>query len=70
MLRLCRAGVMTPALRAFLEDPSIKKVGVQARGDAHKITRDFAFHVAGVIELKAHAAERTSSDAAKGPRAF
>ena len=70
LLRLCRAGGMTPALRAFFEDPSIKKVGVQARGDAHKITRDFAFHVAGVIELKAHAAERTSSDAAKGPRAF
>jgi hypothetical protein len=45
-------GGITPTLRAFLEDPTIRKVGVQIRGDAHKMTRDFGVRVGGVSELR------------------
>jgi len=46
LLRLCRLpgrgpGGITVALRALLEDASVKKLGVQSTGDAHKIMRDF-----------------------------
>lgn len=59
LLRLCRVeGGITPALSAFLQDSTVKKVGVQARGDAHKIMRDFKVPVAGVVELREFAASR------------
>ena len=45
-------GGITPTLRAFLEDPTILKVGVQIRGDAHKMTRDFGVRVGGISELR------------------
>lgn len=45
-------GGITPTLRAFLEDPTIQKVGVQIRGDAHKMTRDFGVRVGAVSELR------------------
>ena len=40
LLRLCLTGV-TESLRELLVDPTIVKVGLNARGDAHKIRRDF-----------------------------
>ena len=62
LLRMCRVhGGLTPVLRAFVEDASIRKVGVQARGDAHKMKRDFGVDVGGVVELKEYAAARAAS---------
>ena len=55
---LTLAGGITPALRALLEDPTVAKTGVNARGDAHKVMRDFRIAVAGVVELRDLAAER------------
>lgn len=66
LLRLCRvSGGITPAFRSLLEDNTIQKVGVQARGDAHKIMRDFKVPVAAVVELKGYAADRRRRT--KGP---
>ena len=70
LLRMCRVhGGLTPVLRAFVEDASIRKVGVQARGDAHKMKRDFGVDVGGVVELKECAAARAASADAR-PAAY
>ena len=37
----------------FLEDPAVRKAGVNARGDAQKLRRDFKVRVNGVVELDA-----------------
>jgi len=37
----------------FLEDPAVMKAGVNARGDAQKLRRDFKVSVNGVVELDA-----------------
>ena len=37
----------------FLEDPAVRKAGVNGRGDAQKLRRDFKVRVNGVVELDA-----------------
>ena len=59
LLRLCLTGV-TESLRELLVDPTIVKVGLNARGDAHKIRRDFNVAVEGVLELRDFARERAA----------
>jgi len=34
------------------------KTGVSARGDSHKVKRDFGFAVMGIVELRDFAADR------------
>ena len=58
-MRLCLTGV-TESLRELLVDPTIVKVGLNARGDAHKIRRDFNVAVEGVLELRDFARERAA----------
>jgi hypothetical protein len=57
LLRLCMAGV-TPALAALLADASVLKTGCAARNDAHKVGRDFALRMDGVVDLSELAGTR------------
>ena len=67
LLRLCLTGV-TEALRELLVDPTVVKVGLNARGDAHKIRRDFNIPVEGVLELREFARERVQPG--KAPESY
>ena len=57
LLRVCMSGV-TPALAALLADASVSKTGCAARNDAHKVGRDFALRMDGVVDLSELAGTR------------
>ena len=57
LLRICLSGV-TPALAALLADAGVVKAGCAARNDAHKVGRDFALRMDGVVDLSELAGTR------------
>jgi len=57
LLRICSSG-LTPALAALLADASVAKTGCAARNDAHKVGRDFALRMDGVVDLSELAGTR------------
>ena len=60
--RLGRANPLPTKLVRFLEDPTVRKAGVNARGDARKLMRDFNVLVNGVVELDALAKAKLASE--------
>ncbi|KAJ3280784.1 hypothetical protein HK104_000404 [Borealophlyctis nickersoniae] len=40
-----------PSLKSFLEDPLCRKAGVNIRGDARKLLRDYEVQMAGMVDL-------------------
>ena len=57
LIRLCKSG-MPNSLRRLMDDVSVAKAGLNARGDAQKMHRDFGVLVRGVVELNDEAAIR------------
>lgn len=51
LFRLCRTG-LTPALREWLEDPRLLKVGLSLKDDFHQLRRLADFEPQGFIELQ------------------
>jgi len=65
--RLKQKNPLPSKLVRFLEDPSVLKAGVNARGDAQKLNRDFKVRMNGVVELDALAkAKNVTSDENNG----
>ena len=60
--RLGRANPLPTKLVRFLEDPTVRKAGVNARGDARKLMRDFNVLGNGVVELDALAKAKLASE--------
>ncbi|TPX70940.1 hypothetical protein SpCBS45565_g01521 [Spizellomyces sp. 'palustris'] len=51
LLHICHVVKFPPPLKEILEDESIVKLGLNIRGDARKLHRDFGIQMAGWLEL-------------------
>ena len=47
-----KKGKLPPALKHLLETQGVKKVGLNIRGDATKLQRDFGIRLGGIVELQ------------------